>query len=223
LVSASIISAPAAIVVAKLMEPETGEPLTLGRTVDPALGRYSGLMEAVIKGSLDGVKLVVGIVALLISFLGLVSLADGILAWLGNLLGITGLSFQLILIYLAWPLALAMGVPPADAGAVAGLLGERALVTEIPAYMDLAGLITGGKISYARSIMVASYALCGFAHVGSVAIFVGGYAALAPSRLAELSRLGLKALWAATLATVMTGCVAGIFATGGGTLLGLTR
>ena len=223
LVSASIISAPAAIVVAKLMEPETGEPVTMGRTVDPALGRYNGLMEAVSKGSLDGVKLVVGVVALLISFLSLVSLADGIIGWLGGFVGLAKLSLKVILGYLAWPLALAMGVPPADAGEVARLLGERALVTEIPAYVDLARLLSQGKLAFARSALVASYALCGFAHVGSVAIFVGGFGALVPGRLGELSRLGLKALWAATLVTVMTGCVAGIFATGGDTLLGLSR
>jgi CNT family concentrative nucleoside transporter len=123
--------------------------------------------------------------------------------------------------WLAWPLAVAMGVPPADAPAVGQLLGQRVLTTEIPAYAGLAGLLQDGGLAYARSALVASYALCGFAHVGSVAIFVGGFGALAPERLAELSRLGLKALWAATLATVLTGCVSGVFASGGGGLLGL--
>ena len=223
LVSASIISAPAAIVVAKLMEPETGEPVTMGRTVDPEIGRYNGLMEAVTKGSMDGVKLVVGVMALLISFLSLVSLADGIVGWLGGFMGLAQLSLRGILGYLAWPLALAMGVPLPDVGEVARLLGERALVTEIPAYVDLARLLSQDKLAFARSAMVASYALCGFAHVGSVAIFVGGFGALVPGRLGELARLGIKALWAATLVTVMTGCVAGIFAFGGDSLLGLAR
>ena len=223
LVSASIISAPAAIVVAKLMEPETGQPLTMGRTVDPAIGRHNGLMEAITKGSMDGVKLVVGVVALLISFLSLVSLADGIIGWLGGFIGMAQLSLKVILGYAAWPLALSMGVPPVDAAEVARLLGERALVTEIPAYVDLAGVLSQGKLAFARSALVTSYALCGFAHVGSVAIFVGGFGALVPGRLGELSRLGIKALWAATLVTVMTGCVAGIFASGGDTLLGLSR
>ncbi len=221
LVSASIISAPAAIVVAKLMEPETGEPLTAGHTVDPEAGRYGGYMEAVTQGSMEGVKLVVGIVALLISFLGLVSLADGLVGWLGGLAGVENLSLQGILAYGAWPLSLAMGVPPVDAGQVAALLGERVLVTEIPAYVKLAAFLKEGSLVYTRSALLASYALCGFAHVGSVAIFVGGFGALAPGRLGELSRMGLKALWAATLATLLTGCVAGIFASGGGGLLGV--
>jgi len=220
LVSASVISAPAAIVVAKLMEPETGQPVTAGRAVDPEAGRYGGYMEAVTQGSMDGVKLLVGIVALLISFLSLVSLANGIVGWLGGLAGFEGLSISGILSYAAWPLAVAMGVPPADAGQVAALLGERVLVTEIPAYVKLGEIMRQGSMVYARSALLASYALCGFAHVGAVAIFVGGYGALAPARLGELSRLGLKALWAATLATLITGCVAGIFASGGGGLLG---
>jgi CNT family concentrative nucleoside transporter len=222
LVGASVISAPAAIVVAKLMEPETGEPVTAGKPVDPEAGRYGGYMEAITQGSMDGVKLLVGIVALLISFLSLASLANGIVGWLGGLVGIEGASLSGILSYGAWPLALAMGVPPADAWQVASLLGERVLVTEIPAYVKLAGILKEGGMAYSRSVLVASYALCGFAHVGSVAIFVGGFGALVPARLGELSRLGLKALWAATLATIITGCVAGIFASGAGGLLGIS-
>jgi CNT family concentrative nucleoside transporter len=220
LVGASVMSAPAAIVVAKLMEPETGEPATAGHTVDPEGGRYGGYMEAITQGSMDGVKLLVGIVALLISFLSLVSLANGLLGWLGGLVGLEGASLSGILSYAALPLAWAMGVPPADAWQVASLLGERVLVTEIPAYVKLAGIMKQGGLEYSRSVLVVSYALCGFAHVGSVAIFVGGFGALVPSRLGELSRLGLKALWAATLATIITGCIAGIFASGAGTLLG---
>ncbi|MCA1989217.1 MAG: hypothetical protein LDL07_08740, partial [Desulfarculus sp.] len=221
LISASLISAPSAIVISKLMLPETGEPLTAGRMVDLEAGRYGGYLEAVIQGSQDGVKLVVGIGALLLSFLALVSLVDGVLGWLCGLVGLTGWGLSVILGWLAWPLAIVMGVPPADAPQVAALMGQRLLVTEIPAYGHLAQMLDQGQLTYARSALVASYVLCGFTHVGAVAIFVGGFGALAPGRLGELSRLGLKALWSATLATVMTGCVAGIFARGGAGLLGL--
>jgi len=124
---------------------------------------------------------------------------------------------------MAWPLAVLMGVPPADAAQVGALMGQRLLVTEIPTYNHLAQMLAAGEIIYARSALVASYALCGFTHMGAVAIFVGGFGALAPSRLGDLSRLGLKALWSATLATVMTGCVAGLYAQGGASLLGLGR
>jgi len=221
LVSASLISAPAAIVVAKLMEPETGEPLTAGQVVDPAMGKYGGFMEAITTGSMDGVKLVVGVAALLMSFLGLVALANGLLSGLAGLAGWSGFSLQAVLGWLGYPFALAMGVPPSDAATVGSLLGRRILVTEIPAYMQLKDILAVGGLAYSRSAVVASYALCGFAHVASIAIFVGGFGALAPGRLGEWSRLGIKALWAATLATMLTGCVAGLFAHGGATLLGL--
>ena len=151
----------------------------------------------------------------------LVSLVDSLLGWVCGLVGLEGWGLSTILGGLAWPLAIAMGVPPADASQVAALMGQRLLVTEIPAYGHLAQMLSQGQLTYARSALVASYVLCGFTHVGSVAIFVGGFGALAPGRLGELSRLGLKALWSATLATVLTGCVAGIFAHGGAGLLGL--
>ncbi|MCF8098669.1 MAG: hypothetical protein K9K65_12585 [Desulfarculaceae bacterium] len=222
LISASLLSAPAALVVAKLMEPETGEPLTAGQVVDPALGKYGGLMEAIIAGSNDGVKLVVGVAALLLSFLSILALINGLLGWLTGLAGFS-LSLEMILGWVGYPFALAMGVPPADAATVGSLLGQRVLVTEIPTYMQLGELMKQGGMVYSRSAIIASYALCGFAHVASVAIFLGGFGALAPGRIGEWSRLGLKALWAATLATMMTGCVAGIFAHGGVTLLGLGK
>ena len=219
LVSASLISAPAAVVVAKLMEPETGSPLTAGRVVDPSVGRYGGVMEAITQGSLDGAKLMMGVIALLISFLGLASLLGGLVSWLSGLAGQPQVTLGWLLGWAGWPLALIMGVPVEDARAVGQLLGQRALVTEIPAYMELARLLGSGGLIHGRSAILASYALCGFAHVGSVAIFVGGYGVLAPGRLGELSRLGLKALWAATLATLMTGCVAGVFCQAGDWLL----
>lgn len=221
LISASIISAPAAVVVSKLMEPETGEPLTAGQAVSPDLGRHGGYLEAVIAGSQDGIKLMVSIAGLLLSFLALVALGEALVGWLCGLIGLEGWGLTRILGWLAWPLAILMGVPPADAAQVGSLLGQRLLVTEIPAYGHLAQMLGAGELAYSRSALVASYALCGFTHMGAVAIFVGGFGALAPTRLGELSRLGLKALWSATLATVMTGCVAGLYAHGGESLLGL--
>ena len=221
LVSASLISAPAAIVVAKLMEPESENPVTLGREIDLEVGKKGGYMEAAIQGSMEGMRLLAGIVALLLSFVSLAALADSLLGWVGGLVGWPAMSLKNLLSYPAWPLALAMGVPPADAMTVAKLLGERAIMTEFVAYVDLNRILDAGGFVYARSAVVASYALCGFAHIASLAIFVGGYGALIPSRMGFISRLGLKALWAATLTTLLTGCVAGLFAAGGKTLLGL--
>jgi CNT family concentrative nucleoside transporter len=122
-----------------------------------------------------------------------------------------GLSLQLILKYLYYPVTLFMGVPLQDVEHIATLLGERTIVTEVVSYRHLHQLVTDGVITDPRSITIASYALCGFAHIASLAIFVGGFSALAPSRAKDLAQLSFRALYAATLACLMTGCVAGLF------------
>jgi len=153
---------------------------------------------------------VLGLVALVDKFLGLVS------SW-------TGLASPITLVKtLSWffyPFAFLLGLQSSDIPMAARLLGERVILTEVVSYGDLAGLVTSGQLSDPRSLVILSYALCGFAHVASIAIFVGGTAALAPSRKDELASLGWRALLAATLATLMTGCVAGIFSSGEGITL----
>jgi CNT family concentrative nucleoside transporter len=168
-------------------------------------------MEAIINGANDGVRLCVGIVALLLAFLGLLSMGNWILTALTGLLG-APVSLETILQYLYYPLGVVMGIPIQDVPHVAALLGERTIVTEVVAYRHLNQLISDGVLTHTRSITIASYALCGFAHVASLAIFVGGFSALAPKRSADLARVGFRALYAATLACLMTGCVAGLFA-----------
>jgi CNT family concentrative nucleoside transporter len=220
LVSASILSAPAAIVMSKFLVPETGEPVTLGREVRPEGAGDSSVIEASIRGANEGLKLVLGIVALLIAFLGMVALADMLLAGAGRAAGFEGLSLTLLLGYVFYPFALVIGVPPADALAVARLIGERVVATEVKSYQDLAELMRTGALTDPRSAFVAAYALCGFAHVASLAIFVGGVSALVPERTRDLSALGLRALVAATLACLMTASVAGTFYRAGAGLLG---
>jgi CNT family concentrative nucleoside transporter len=221
LLSASILSIPAGVVLAKMFMPETQSPETRADVPpdDPAL-RSSNLMAAIIAGSTDGLKLASGIAALLIAMLGLVALIDRSLllpsAWLSlpqplTLVTILGWAF--------YPLTVLLGIPLADVPTAARLLGERVLLTEVVAYQELARLASAGGFMQPRTVVILSYALCGFAHVASVAIFVGGMAALIPSRRDELASLGLRALLAATLATLMTACVAGIFTTGEGVLL----
>jgi len=129
-------------------------------------------------------------------------------------------SLRGLLGYVFYPFTLIVGVPPSDAGAIARIIGERTVVTEVQSYQDLAQLIAADGISDPRSIVIATYALCGFAHVASLAIFVGGIAALAPKRTKDLSELGFRALFGATLACLMTACVAGTFFTQGSILLG---
>jgi concentrative nucleoside transporter, CNT family len=225
LVSASFISAPACVVMAKLIMPETEKPLTLGLDVKPHYDREDNLIMAVINGAGEGLKLLGGIVTLLIAFLGLLALVNLGLGWAGGLLnGLFGWhvqwSLETLLGYLFYPLTLAMGVPPGDALPVAQVLGDRTILTEVFSYGRLAELMAGGVLRDPRSAIIASYALCGFAHVASLAIFIGGTSALVPTRVKDLSRLGFRALLAATLACLMTGAVAGTFYTGSSVLFG---
>jgi len=221
LVSASILSAPAAIVMSKVLLPETGKPVTLGVEVKPHYEKESSIMEAIINGANAGLKLVFGIVALLIAFLGILALLDSALGWAGVHIGFgPEMSFTKILGYVFYPFTLVIGVPPSDAMEVAKLIGERAVATEVKSYQDLAVLLSSGALKDPRSAFLATYALCGFAHVASLAIFVGGIAALVPERTRDLSEVGFRALLAATLACLMTAAVAGTFYTHGSILLG---
>jgi concentrative nucleoside transporter, CNT family len=225
LVSATILAAPGAVVMAKIIYPETDKPETLGITVKPFYERENNVIEAIINGANTGVKLVVGIIATLIALLGLVSLIDLALGFLGGHINtITGMnadfSLRALLSVIAYPFAVIIGIPLADAGAVAQVLGERLILTEVVAYRHLADMIADGTISDPRSAVVAVYALCGFAHVASLAIFVGGVSAVAPSRIRELSEVGIRALIAATLGCLLTAAWSGIFYTQNSILFG---
>jgi len=225
LVSASIISAIAAIVISKIIMPETEKPETLGINIEPHYEKESSLMEAIINGANEGVKMVVGIMALLLAFLGIVALADLLISGMGlrlnSLLGLQiDWSLKGILGYLFYPFALIIGVPSSDAFEIAKLIGERAVLTEVKSYQDLSLLLSQGALKDPRSAVIAAYALCGFAHIASLAIFVGGTAALVPQRTKDISAVGVRALIAATLACLMTAAVAGTFFTEGSILFG---
>jgi CNT family concentrative nucleoside transporter len=122
--------------------------------------------------------------------------------------------------YLLYPFALVLGIPPEDAVLAAQLIGERAIVTEITAYQDLNLLLGEGAFVHDRSPVIITYALCGFAHVASMAIFVGGVSAVAPKRTRTLARIGFRALLAATIACLLTACVSGVFFSSQSLLLG---
>jgi CNT family concentrative nucleoside transporter len=177
-------------------------------------------MSAIIAGAMDGLRLAAGISALLIAMLGLVALVDKILALPSAWFGLTKpLSLVEILSWVFYPFAALLGISSSDVPQAARLLGERVILTEVVSYQDLAQMAASGQMTDPRTVVILSYALCGFAHIASVAIFVGGTTALAPSRRDDLASLGLRALLAATLATLMTGCVAGIFSSGQGVTL----
>ena len=225
LVSASLLSAPAALVMSKVILPEKESPETLGMHVRPFYEKEKSFFEAIINGANAGVRMIVGIVALLIAVLGLVALVDLLLSALGTkinlLFGFEGQwSLKAILGYIFYPFTLILGIPPSDAGIISKIIGERAIVTEVVAYKDLATALEKNLLQHPRSAVITTYALCGFAHVASMAIFVGGVSALAPDRTRNIAGVALRALVAATLACLLTACVAGTFFTRGSILLG---
>ena len=224
LISASVLSIPAAAMLSKLMLPETGVPETRGEVPPLAQSeRHGNPMAALAAGAWDGLRLAAGIATLLIAVLGVVGVLDLALnklsePWADSLGGVIDL--RRILAWVFTPLAWLMGVEIADVAEAGRLLGERFVLTEIVAYQKLAGLAASGEVSL-RTLLVLSYGLCGFTHLASVGIFVGGIGALAPGRRNELAALGPRALAAATLATLTTGALAGLFYRGQASLIGL--
>jgi CNT family concentrative nucleoside transporter len=221
LISASILTIPACVITAKLLIPETETPETLAAVPpEDESARSKNLISSIIEGAMDGLKLAAGVSALLIAILGIVALVDKILGAGSSWLGMSEpLSFVRILSWCFYPFAFLLGLQTSDVPIAARLLGERVILTEVFSYNHLAQSISSGQITNPRTVVILSYALCGFAHVAAMAIFVGGTAALAPSRRDDLAGLGVRALLAATLATLMTGCVAGIFSNGAGVSL----
>ena len=207
LMAASVLGAPAALVAAKLVWPEDGRPETMGHVPPVHTAGHSSATDAVINGAMDGVRLIVGIVALLIAFLGLLAVANSLLGWLANV------QLETLLGYAFRPFALMMGVPWDDADKVAELLGTRTIATEVVSYNRLAAWTRDGLIG-PRAALISVYALCGFAHVASVAIYIGGTAALVPERRKDLAKVAWRALLAGTIASMMTGAVAGVCYTG---------
>ncbi|MBP6821983.1 MAG: nucleoside transporter [Acidobacteria bacterium] len=225
LMSASVIAIPASIVMAKLLLPETETPETAGIIPQEEEAPHArNLMSAIIEGSMDGMRLAAGIAALLVAGLGMVALLDKFIGLPSRWLGLSEpLSMVKILGWVFYPLAALLGIARADLAEAGRLLGERVLLTEVVSYQDLATMVTHGQITDPRSVVILTYALCGFTHVASIAIFVGGTAALAPSRRDDLAALGFRALIAATLATLMTGAVAGVFSDGQGVMMNLVK
>jgi CNT family concentrative nucleoside transporter len=223
LLSASLLSIPCAVLTAKLVLPEAEVPETRGEVPRMAHGeRHANAMGALAAGAWDGLKVAAGITTILIAVLGLVGLADVLLGKLGGLLG-TGpepLTLAAVLGWLFRPLAWLLGIEGADLATAGRLLGQRIVLTEVVSYQELGVLAGESKLS-PRTILVMSYALCGFAHVGGMGIAVGGFGALAPGRLEDLAGLAFKALAAATLATLLTGALAGVFFHGQAGILGL--
>jgi CNT family concentrative nucleoside transporter len=204
LLTASIISAPAALMIARVLVPET-EPLTDSNIELPRTA--ASTMDAVTQGTSDGLKLLLNIVAMLIVLLALVALCNGLLAALPEVAG-QPLSLQRMLGWLLAPLVWLLGVPWSEAPLAGSLLGTKTVLNEFLAYRDLAAL-PADALS-ARSQLIMTYALCGFANLGSLGIMIGGIGAIIPERRAEVVSLGAKSLVAGTIATCMTGAIVGL-------------
>ncbi len=204
ILTASIISAPAAVTVAKIMIPET-KPLTPGELAAPEA--FSGAMDAITKGTLQGVTLLINIIAMLIVLVAMVHLINSLLGLLPAPGG-TSITLQGILGHLMAPVVWLMGVPWAEAQAAGNLLGIKTILNEFIAYVEMSRLPEGTLSP--KSLMIMTYALCGFANPGSLGIMIGGMGTMAPSRRKEIVSLGLKSIVAGTIATSMTGAVVGI-------------
>jgi len=209
LATASLLSAPAGLLLAKVMLPESGTPETVSRGHAHVERSAVNVIDAAANGALAGLRLAGYVGALLIAFVAMIAMLNGTLAALGNLIGVEGLSMERILGALLAPLAWLMGVPWEDASRVGALLGVKTVLNEFLAYQQLAELQAAGALSQ-RASVIASYALCGFANFGSLAILLGGIGGLAPERRPEVAQLGLRCILAGSLATFMTACVAGM-------------
>jgi CNT family concentrative nucleoside transporter len=192
------------------MVPETQQPVTTAAEGAIVARSSVNVIDAAAEGALAGLRLAGYVGALFIAFVALIAMLNAGVGTLGALLGIPGLTLQRLFGFVFAPLALLMGIAPADALEVGSLLGVKTVLNEFLAYQELATQIATGAISE-RSAVIASYGLCGFANFGSLAILIGGMGGMAPSRRGEIAELGMRSILAGTFASAMTGCVAGIF------------
>ncbi len=217
LVTASLLSAPAGLLIAKVMVPEALRPATRGAAIGSAaaIGKEesdqdsANVIDAAANGALNGLRLAAYVGTTLIAFIALITLSNDLLTVMGGWVGIPDLTLQKILGIALAPVALMMGVPWEDARQVGALLGLKTILNEFIAYQELGQAVADGTIGR-RAAVIASYALCGFANFGSLAIMLGGIGGMAPERRPDVARWGLRAILAGSLATFMTGCVVGV-------------
>jgi CNT family concentrative nucleoside transporter len=208
LLAASVMSAPAALVCAKMMVPEMEVSATAGVVKVDLPKMATNVIDAAATGASDGLKLAVNVAAMLLAFIALVAMLNGILGGLGTLLGFPGLSFELIMGYLNAPFAWLLGVPWDDCLKVGSILGKRIVLNEFVGYLDL--IAAKGQVSE-RATVLTTYALCGFANFSSIAIQLGGIGTMAPEKRPILAKYGMYSLIGGTLACYMTACIAGLF------------
>lgn len=218
LLAASIMAAPATLVVAKLLVPETGTPLTRGTVKMEVEKTSSNIIDAAAAGAGDGLKLALNIGAMLLSFIALIALLNAPLTWLGDVTGLAAIigrptDLSTLFGYLLAPIAWVIGTPWADATTVGSLIGQKVVINEFVAYSELSKIVNGqvpGMVLSDEGRLIATYALCGFANFSSIAIQIGGIGGLAPERRHDLAKFGLRAVLGGTIATFMTATIAGV-------------
>lgn len=221
LLAASLMAAPGALVISKIVHPETEESETKGTVKLEVKKEHANIMDAIAHGASDGMKVSINVVAMLIGVIALIALVDALLGYFGHLLSWIGVSLNAIGLNvdnlrlkdvvgsIFSLIAMAMGVPVKESLSVGSLMGTKMVINEFVAYSDLTPIIAKGVLS-AKSVVIASFALCGFANFSSVAIQIGGIGALAPNRKADLAKLGLKAMICGTMASYISASLAGI-------------
>lgn len=219
LLAACIMAAPATIVIAKILRPEKNDPVTMGTVKIDIRKQHANVIEAAAAGAGDGLRLALNVAGMLLAFIAIIALLNAALDGAGNATGLNAvcqanfgkplsleLLFGLVFQFVAW----GIGVPWQDALNVGSLMGIKLVVNEFVAYLKMTDAITAGQLSQ-KSIVIATYALCGFANFSSIAIQIGGISPLAENRRGDIARLGLKAVLGGTIATWMTACIAGLF------------
>ncbi len=209
LITASLMAAPGALVISKIVFPETERSETMGTVKLEVKSTYTNVIDAIGHGASDGFKIAMNVIAMLIGFIALIALIDGILGWVGHLFNPEfHLSLNWIFGKLFTPFAWAMGVPADDINNVATLLGQKLTINEFVAFKNLTDRTV--PILSEKGLLIVSFAICGFANFSSVGMQIGGIGALAPERRTDLAQLGLKALFCGTLASYLSATIAGI-------------
>lgn len=219
LLGASIMAAPASLLISKVIYPEVEEPLTKGTVKVSIEKNASNIIEAAAGGASDGLQLALNVGAMLLAFIALIAMFNYVLGGIGNWTGLNSyfqsnfgqpLSLQLILGFIFQFVALAIGVPPSEAFNFGSLIGTKIVLNEFVAYLDMAKMITDNKLITEKGIAMGTFALCGFANFSSIAIQIGGISPMAPHRRKDLAALGLRAVLGGSLATLLTATIAGI-------------
>ena len=219
LLGASVMAAPAALLISKIMYPETGEPETKGKVKVSVEKNASNVIEAAAVGASEGMTLALNVAAMLIAFIALIALINYFLGWVGDIFGFNNaliaqfghkFSLQLIFGSVLQFIAFGIGVPWESAYHFGSLIGTKVVLNEFVAYLDMSKLVEIKSLVNEKAILMATYALCGFANFSSIAIQIGGISPLAPNRRTDLAKLGIRAVIGGTLATLLTATLAGI-------------